>query len=252
MSHHSQFRCVLVRQTAGTDTPTLPQLDFTEGRYAMNLCRVDCPTGDRTCSDDCASGACSATTELAAGTVDPSNPGHARLRCDIDAVPANGAVGLAAVAYDGAAAGYQRGCIDEWEPTTGSASTDEVAAWRSLCPGWIADPVGSIGQGDPANFGQLQCGCGDHYGGPNCDLGCPEAQLNLSEGYSSTPRAGYWMCADFTTTSYSAPDPTFGPALVGHDASGSTYIMRDDLGAPVDGQPLCEFGADCTTGFVIR
>lgn len=251
MSHHSQFRCVLVRANAGSDTPTLPQADFSDHKYVMNLCRVACPTGDAKCDTDCASGTCVASTEAPGASVDPANPSHTKLRCDIDQLPSNGAVGFAAVKYVGGSA-YARGCINEWTPTSGSGTTAQVAAWSGLCPGWIDDPVGSVGQGDPSNFGQLQCGCGNNYGGPNCDVGCPDAQLNLSVGYNATPRAGYWMCADFSTTSYSALDATYGPALVGGDGSGSTYLLRDDLGSPIDGQPLCEFGADCTTGYVIH
>ncbi|MFH1808552.1 MAG: hypothetical protein ABIJ09_07400, partial [Pseudomonadota bacterium] len=256
MSHHSQFRCVLVRANAGTDTPTLPQSDFVDGKATMNLCRVNCPTGDESCASDCTSGTCTTTTEAPLSGLDPKNPAHAKLTCAIDAVPINGVVGFASMNYvpPSQPTAYAHGCINEWAPTIGGSpvTNPEIAAWRSLCPGWVEDPAGSIGQGDRNNFGELQCGCGDNYGGPDCDLGCPDAQLNLSAGYNSTPRSGYWMCADFSTSAVTQMDATYGPALVGQDGTGSTYVIHDAIGVPGDGQPLCEFGADCSTGFVIR
>ncbi|MBI5493458.1 MAG: hypothetical protein HY904_00425 [Deltaproteobacteria bacterium] len=255
MSHHSQFQCVLVRQTPGNDTPTLSADAFLSGAYHLNQCHVACPDTDRVCSVDCGSGNCAESTEPALTGPEPVNPRHARLGCTVDPSPANGAVGFAATGFLGTGGAYRRGCIDEWSPTTPGNILDpvtEVAAWRQLCPGWAADPSGTIGQGNSAEFGRLMCGCNDHFGGPNCDLGCPDEQLSLGPGYVATPRTGYWMCADFRGEGYVTLDATYGPALVGQDPSGGTWVMLDDIGRPTDPQPLCESSTDCRTGWSIR
>jgi hypothetical protein len=255
MSHHSQFRCVQVESTESNETPNIAAASFLDRSYDLNQCHVACPAGDPDCAVDCASGACATSTEPVAATRLPANPAHPVMVCDVKAAPVTSDVGFAAVGYASSEDGYEQGCIDEWSPTAPGNFLDpvlEARMWRAMCPGWTADPMGAIGQGNPANFGELVCGCGDHYGGLDCEIGCPDAQLMTSVGYDIAPRSGYWMCADFMPTGYASLDPTYGPALVGTDAGGGTYVLRDDFAAPVDGQPLCEEGTDCATGWVIR
>ena len=251
MNHSSQFRCVKLRDTAGVDLPTLPTSLFASGDYAFNTCHIACPDGDPNCATDCSSGSCVSSTESAlTGPINPSNP---KLICAVDSAPQNNAVGFAASQFKTGPGPYQRGCIDEWAPTSGNAQLNlEISSWRSLCPGWNDDPVGTIGQGIEKQFGKLACGCGLNYGGLNCDIGCPDAMLNHEADYSYTPRSGYWMCADFATSAVDSLDSEFGPALVGQSSTGSQYIIRDDIGLPQDEQALCEFDDDCHTGFVIR
>ncbi len=251
MSHHSQYACVKVTDTPDTNvrTVTSASIEGATPEFTYNVCKVACPTGDATCATDCSSGVCTTTTEGPAAGLSPANPSSPFLDCELTTDTGGNPVGLVAVNYVTAGGAYQRGCIDEWAPTSGAPLDNlQISSWRSMCPGWTEDPVGSMGEGNPNAFGFLGCGCASNYGGLDCEIGCPDAQLSLSPGYYATPRDGYWMCADFTTTGYTTLDETYGPALVSPDGS---YVLRDEIGIPVDGTPLCESG-DCATGYVIR
>jgi len=143
------------------------------------------------------------------------------------------------------------------------------------------------GQGDTGNFGALICGCGYNYGGPDCDFGCADAvtQVNNVElrtsnvhyggtapssagacenGYctvtadpsTTTGRLGYWMCAEFTNTTYADP-----PDAQGAWSTGGGYTINGDLSpSGITGTRMCETPADCActgpdctfTGWTIR
>ncbi len=243
MSHHSQFRCVVVNDAASTVEPRLPASAFTSGQFLFNQCAIACPEGDPTCASDCADGVCATSTTPAAAAPNPSSP---VLSCAATSTPASGSVGFAVTTFRGPGA-YTLGCIDEWEPKlvsgplNGSEDT-EVRAWRTLCPGYQKNPDAVLGQGSTTHFGQLQCGCGENYGGVGCATGCPTSALMLQEGYETTPRTGYWMCGGLTATGYEAQDPTHGPALVGAEA-GSAWVLRGEIPAhPHDGAALCQTG----------
>lgn len=256
MSHHSQFRCVKI-DSAGT-TPPLPAA----GSYAFNLCQIACPSGDTTCSGCAAPDLCGTSLPLD----DASNPYSPRIVCAVEGAPPVGSVGFVAFGYLTGA--YQRGCIDEWRPTASTLPvTDpvsaEVAAWRRLCPGWITDPAGIAGRGDPASFGALGCGCGLGYGGESCQVGCPGQSVHYDPAFDPlsppTPRIGWWMCADPAIAGYAPLDPVEGPALVGSgppdQGTEGQWLLRGDVKA-VGSVPLCapggDAGVDCSVGFSVR
>jgi hypothetical protein len=199
--------------------------------------------------------------------VSTPNPWFPVLACEWVESPQPGAVGFALVRHRDLPPPYVRGCVNEWTPDsivgpTNGALDPVIGAWRGRCPGWQADPDGTIGQGDPNDFGRLQCGCGTNYGGLSCDLGCPTAELHTSPGYVATPRQGWWMCGRFGAAGYPQQDPVHGPALVGQDGAGSTWVLRGDI--PLNGtdaRPLCEETGNCqctpgescsTSGYVLR
>ncbi|NOZ87436.1 MAG: hypothetical protein GXP49_14425 [Deltaproteobacteria bacterium] len=249
MSHHSQFKCVLVSTDPPNNPPTELRLDPSVfgTEYAFNTCHVKCPDGDDICTSDCPDGdpRCATSSEYDT-SVQPASP---VLECELQAgAPDNGSIGFALVLFTSNTGGtsYVRGCIDEWSPTTvtGDGTSDpEVSAWRSLCPGWSANPAGATGKGSSGNFGKLQCGCTENYGGPSCDLGCPDPLLHVQyiDGeYHGTPREGFWMCGDFSGSSYTSLDPEYGPALVGKDGNGGVYVLKGEVPAdtPTDGTVL--------------
>ncbi len=265
MSHHSQFRCVQIDPDPSTEVPTLAPSEFepAAGAYLFETCHVACPAGDEECALDCAApGACTTSTQAPAAGPNPWSP---LVACELEDPPAEGDVGFAVVKYVGSGV-YQRGCIDEWAPTAISGDPNgsedgEIIPWRSLCPGWALDPDSTIGQGNQFAFGELQCGCGNNYGGPSCNVGCPDPQLHLSPGYVATPRQGYWMCGDFAASGYETEDPEWGPAMTGADPVGGQFVLRATVPTSMGGgQPLCEnpelctcpVGETCATGFVVR
>jgi hypothetical protein len=264
LSHHSQFRCVHVDDEASAEEPRLAPPDFVE-EWHLNRCRVVCPESDPACAQDCSGTTCAASSGT--GSVAAANPWYPVLQCERVEAPQPGAVGFALARHRDLPPPYVRGCVNEWAPDTivgpGNGTLDPVvAAWRGRCPGWTADPEGTLGQGDPNDFGRLQCGCGTNYGGPSCDLGCPTAELHTNPGYQATPRAGWWMCGHFNATAYPEPDPVLGPALVGPDGAGSTWVLRGEVPLnPTEARPLCQAadhcqcapGGTCThSGYVVR
>ncbi|MEL6178828.1 MAG: hypothetical protein AAFS10_07735, partial [Myxococcota bacterium] len=148
---------------------------------------------------------------------------------------------------------YAGGCINEY------------IEFRQLCPGYQAErPSDTLGTGNANNFGLLLCGCGENYGGPECNLGCPDAQVHYGGPYTEAcgatsgyclfasdeetgeplGRRGYWMCADVSSSAFTQPNPDHGPAFV-----GDGYLLRGRVPAGgTDGRQLCE-QEDCTSGF---
>ncbi len=269
MSHHSQFRCVKVAEESSTVDPVLPPSVFA-GEYRFNKCRIPCPMDDPTCVGECVGGSCLNTSR---SPMTYPNPFAPVIVCEAQLSPQPPAVGWALAAYQANQASYVRGCINEWQPdqVTGDPNGSDdpvVIPWRSLCPGWAEDPMASIGEADALNFGALECGCGSHYGGPQCDQGCPDSHLHLSPGYDATPRTGYWMCGRVT-------DRLFGEAVGGQpwkptvestatQVSGDTQtvwtLRSDPTDRPTDGKRLCQDPDDCTCpaegpcdiGYVLR
>lgn len=259
MSHHSQFRCVVASDEPPADPPLEPRVPLSRfsntGDYLLNRCYLDCPEGDQTCASDCEGSGCNQSSRH---VLERPNPSQAQFVCQVDTNPPSaGTVGIAAVNFIGPGE-YQRGCIDEWTPTApgpDAANNPEIAGWRGLCPGWTRDPAGTIGKGTLTNFGRLQCGCIENYGGLDCNIGCPDHQLHVQyfDGeYKSSPREGFWMCADFAATAYTTNHETYGPALVGQTSSDGVYVLRGEVPvSPTDRAPLCE-NEDCATGFALR
>lgn len=243
MNHSSQFRCVVVDDDESTTEPHVATNDFYptgDGKFLLNQCSVKCSTSDKDCSDDCASGTC--LTSSVDGDTQPSDP---VLECTVKTEPKDGDVGFVAVLFQDQAGNYERGCIDEWTPTAitgndnGSEDT-EVSAWRALCPGYLSGPDTVSGQGNQIAFGEIQCGCGNNYGGTECDAGCPSEQLHLSPTYESTPRTGWWMCADFSATAFATEDATEGPKGVGSDSAGSKWVLTGEVDGTAAGNHMCE------------
>ncbi|MBT9558773.1 MAG: hypothetical protein IV100_22265 [Myxococcales bacterium] len=243
MTHHSQFRCVEVDDTASTVTPVIPTASFYpvyEGQYLFSQCHVACQAGDTSCESDCTSGLCDTSSVETDGL--PSDP---VLECEVDETPEAGQVGFAVALYQDSAGGYERGCINEWTPTavegTENGTEDvEVAPWRELCPGFSTLPDSVVGQGDQNNFGVLQCGCGNNFGGPDCDVGCPNELLHVSDPYETTPRSGWWLCGDFAASGFETVDDSEGPAGVGLDTDGAKWVIRGEVESGADDTLLCE------------
>ncbi len=255
MNHHSQFQCVVVNNESSTEEPRVTMTDVAlSGGYRFNACGVACPPGDESCSSDCAGEDCADSSE--APSTAGSNPNAPRIACAVSTTPGTDQVGFVSIrypSYDGTGA-YEHGCINEWTPKRLAAqdpygeNDQEIIAWRSLCPGWTTNPHDTIGQGDGVNFGQLQCGCGNNYGGYSCEQGCPDDQLHLSSGYQATPRSGYWLCGDVAMSNYVEMDAIEGPALIGNGYSLRGEIPSSTIGGGTD---LCE-NEGCTSGFSIR
>lgn len=254
MSHHSQFRCVALNAQSSVAEPRVAPLDVYGGQYRWNRCHVACPEGDPTCAADCAAGLCAtSSTRPAVGFANPADP---RLVCETVDTPAAGEVGWVLASFAGGPP-YTRGCIDEWTPDTihgnlNGSDDPVVSAWRDLCPGWVRQPDSATGEGDADDFGRLQCGCGDHYGGSTCEVGCPTNGLHVDPSYDAVQRQGYWMCAWPRVAGFEANLPGAGPALAGTDADGGSWVMRGNVPlTPTDGQPLCQDPEGCLSGFVL-
>ena len=312
MSHHSQFKCNQIVNTIPADRDTAqPQLrtlaelataDGVSGAYQLNVCTVACPEGDLDCAADCEGATCAESSASI-----NNNPDSPILTCR--PLPREealeGMVGFSAVRYTSHEA-YTRGCINEWRPASPSA---EYVPWRAMCPGFLnslettggdgaciddsncpagsaCTPAGCVdaasaritGAGNPGNFGQIVCGCGFNYGGPECDRGCPgdvncqgeacaqnqlfyggDVSVNDAEtcdrGYCPVlpdgeggGRRGWWVCGAWSSTSYET-DPAQGPRLShvsGWTASGD--VAENGIGKV----PLCETDEDCATGWSSR
>ena len=253
MSHHSQFRCVLVGDPSQGSEPRIARADFELGRYAFNACNVACPDGDEACAADCDEQGCQASSARPDGAPGAAEP---TITCAANGVPAEAAVGFAAVNWSPALEGYERGCVDEWRPRRVQGASDGsedsiVSLWRGLCPGWTDNPTSVIGQPNQDNFGQLQCGCGNNYGGLACDGGCPSASLLLSQGYDPMNRAdGYWMCSGVSSAAWDLSIEGAEPGFSGADPDGDLWTIQ---GAPtaISGDALC--GPEgCELGFAVR
>jgi len=268
MNHHSQFKCVVVDDTASIVEPHLPVASFyvaepgeSEPPYVFNKCNVDCPTGDDTCAVDCAGDKCVDSTEAPAAFYTPYSPVYS---CQQNAAPVTGDVGWAVATYVASGGAYKRGCINEWAPKTISgdpngSEDDEVYPWRALCPGYMALPDAVIGQSNQFDFGRLQCGCGNNYGGPQCNVGCSPNNLHIGGvgagvDYQATPRVGFWMCGSTSVTDWTGLDPTFGPTQTAANSAGTQWAVNAEV--PADGMhapQMCEttrcssLGIDGTT-----
>jgi len=268
MSHHSQFRCVKVAEESSLADPVLSPASF-DAEYRFNQCRIACPQDDPSCSGECADGLCQASSTPPEAGPNPFSPVIACEQVDLPQPPS---VGFALALFLPGQASYSRGCIDEWQPDklTGdpNGSSDPVfIPWRSLCPGWANDPDASIGESNAKDFGALECGCGVHYGGPECNVGCPDSDLLLSPLYDATPRTGYWLCGRLVDRVFGAMD---GPQWKLHvEAAASAQedgkdvvwkLTADPMDKPTDGLRLCQDPDNCTCpeqgpcniGFVLR
>ena len=278
MSHHSQFKCALVdpTQTPQEAGRHLKQrflhpselYDGAAGGFVFNRCHVACPVGDLDCADDCdpSTGQCSASSDPPGGLLNNRAP---RLTCEPilqDGSLQGGEVGFVAVRYvdlereDAPTDTYLRGCLDEWRPGRDRA---EDATWRALCPGHQENPNGTIGQGNPNNFGALLCGCGEHYGGAGCAQGCPTplrggpAENDFDtcfDGYCPVVpegegggRRGVWVCGGFSVTG-AVDAATTGPDLTGE---GGLRVRGGITLDPVGRAPMCA-DEDCASGPSIR
>ena len=241
--HHSQFKCISVFSTAPTDPNTAlgratrvrSQLyDNVNGNRVdqFNRCHIQCPAGDETCAADCGTGVCTTSTR-SPGASEPANPSDPVLTCTpiAEASVLPDEVGFVAVRTPATGGAYVRGCIDEFnEP-----------AYRELCPGYLANPAAIVGQGNIQQFGELICGCGQNYGGPTCDQGCPQMNLFYQDGYDPIRRVGLWMCAQPTTIS----------GTLSFDGGTSSYTLRATTPVGITPTtPLCQ--GDCDGGYRIR
>lgn len=235
MNHHSQFRCV-----QAVDAPSQPwQIAISQlyhrslatgGTQQFNGCGVACPDDDPSCTVDCASGGCETTSASGPLGVNPAVP---ILSCD-QVIPSSGAFGFVAQRYldERAPGDYQAGCVDEW------------LHWPQLCPGFETERTGAIGDGQETDFGSLACGCGFQYGGLACDRGCPGAVH--SDDYRVSPRSGWWVCGDVTSTSMETFADGVGPvfANIEDTASGVWRVDGQIRVAPRLRTPLSGTGSE--------
>jgi hypothetical protein len=254
MSHHSQFKCVVVSSSPSTTEPHLAAADINGKNYVLNMCRVSCPPGDPTCAADCSGLGCAASSGAPQSAPETNEP---VLSCAAQASAADGQVGLVAVAYGGGT-DYAKGCVNEWQPVSSVDPNREplVRPWRSLCPGWTNDPTSVLGQDNQLNFGELQCGCGNNYGGLDCKVGCPGdpaagGEVHLSPGYQSTPRQGVWLCGDFAASA--CVGASCAEAFQGVDNQGvQTNIHGEIPSSTGNGTSMCQDPSNCSTGFSVR
>jgi len=262
MGHSSQFKCVEVVQDQRPRIEAFQRrrgdvrLDAeSDGRHTLNACSLTACADDPACAES-----------VAADGAPPVNPAQPVLTCAAnpavvieDREALVGRVGFVALRFEtyDRSASYAGGCIDE------------QTEWPQLCPGF--DPVtpgGTVGLGNPTNFGKIICGCGLNYGGAGCDVGCPDDQLHFGgrapagrpgcvDGYCvSTPdetgldggRSGFWMCGDFTATAFTGVEPEVGAAFHAEGAVGAgpqrlqgTITVRGGIPTMgTDGATLCE------------
>lgn len=259
MGHASQFKCVEIvdpqapRVERFQRTPAALRLDAASaGRHTLNACGLlACDADDPACAE---------ATAAAPGP----NPAQPVVTCaadpavvieDRDALVGRvGFVALRFVGYDRPSA-YTGGCVDE------------QAEWPELCPGFDPEVPGpTAGVGNPGNFGRIICGCGVNYGGPGCDVGCPDERLHVGgtaapdapgciDGYCiSSPddsgldggRRGVWMCGDFVSSAFTPGSPDARDAFHGEGAiapgvAPGVITVRGHIPTfGTDGTPLCQ------------
>jgi hypothetical protein len=218
MAQTSQFKCVEVVARSdyprSTDRRKNPEVVFWSSappgfsrRSEVGGSRAGCP--DPSVAEDIevydwTPNQCAATSVLRS----PDGEGvGAEAFADIECVvaPTDPAFGLdpgvywMSVGYESAACGagatptadsYIRGCINECaERTVRSCKNFDAAT----------DPSSGRYTCDDENrhaFGVLQCGCGRHYAGDHCELGCPNDALFTSAQFNIETRAGTWMCGN--------------------------------------------------------
>ena len=288
VNHASQFRCVQV--SAEAELPQnrglAPQRVLAQELYngvqgarslQLNRCWIDCPDGDRDCAADCDEEGCARSAFDPGGRANPSVPHHAcepALQDEADQAIPVGTVGFAAVRYIDSPGSYARGCINEWEPG------DNVEAWKGLCPGYDANPRAVVGAANAGNFGRLLCGCGFGYGGPECEVGCPERRIDTdgdgtletdagplhyggdaanvgpfcADGYCPINgadvdggRLGFWLCGDTSVTSNTGLE---GAAPI--SLNGGGFSLRGGVSPTgLSSEELCQ-GDDCNVGWAVR
>lgn len=271
MNHANQFKCVQIigdleepEHAAQLRRGQLYASTQPQGRHHLNDCSLlACGEGEEGCVASDAPG-------------QGPNPSSPRLRCESssEAVMADpeallGRVGLVALRYQDydLPGEYAGGCLNEG------------SEWPQLCPGFDPQvPFVTQREGDPNNFGELVCGCGFNFGGPDCDLGCPDQQLHYGgtnldqeglcdQGYCVTSaeaqgRSGVWMCGDFALTSYTQAQEGVGAAFHGEASlqvdgetlRGSITVRGHIPPAGFGGAALCQNineNGDCT-GITVR
>lgn len=285
MSHHSQFRCVIVTNEADLAQPrSLAPQEITASAiyngvqgtrsWQFNACGVACPANDPSCAADCGADGCAVSSDTPGGLINPASPVLTcapTLQSENDAAFPAGAVGFVAARYVDAEGVYVRGCINEWAP--GSAE----GPWKNMCPGYTENPDGVVGDANSGNFGRLLCGCGFAYGGAECDLGCPSLGIDsdgdhvldtdvgglhyggdvesplCDAGYCPNDpesedggRRGFWMCGAFSVTSQHGTDDLDPHALVGDGFRLRGGVMPNGFTGR-----SCEQD-DCSAGWQVR
>ncbi|MFT5433700.1 MAG: hypothetical protein ACI9OJ_004408, partial [Myxococcota bacterium] len=249
MSHHSQFRCVVADPNPSLEEPHLAPNDLGGGLsdYEFVECGVACPADDPDCANDCMPGlpgevdvSCAASSTGTVGGVGKTSQSPV-FSCSASVGPPSlGAVGFAISAFKKGKI-YQRGCIDEWLPkgvddgkSVFGEDDPEIAAWRELCPGYVNAPSAIDGQSDQVNYGAVQCGCGNNFGGEGCQTGCPDNQLGNMTGYDAKLREGFWMCGHTSSTGSVSQHPTYGADMV----TGKWRMRGEVQLAPTDRKPM--------------
>lgn len=249
MTHHSQFKCVEILSQGAyyagnytrTENPELvflpegePGVARLAGAGAVTI-RNGCPRNPTEEVGveiyDWVPNHCRVTGSHTGHGVTVPNPVSPNIECEVvDYEDVDPGVRFMAVGYENHACDrsddvtvgiedYSRGCINECAEHTVEA-----------CPNYDEDtPAGSgrftCDDESRAFFGQLQCGCGRSYGGPNCEIGCPGDGALMSTDFSIETRHGRWLCGRAVASA--------GEMSVGE------YSLRGVIPiAPVDGTVL--------------
>ncbi len=271
LNHHSQFKCLrLVDQRGVADPPNWLTLD---------LLREPLSTGGY--NDLYVPNLCSASGVPAAppSGVDAVNPSSPKISCGPVAIDTltNGQVFFGAATYQTYTKDhYSRGCVNE------------CVEFAARCPGYEADPFKNTTEcvGDKADFGKLFCGCGYNSGGTWCEHGCPGlvdeaavvpfgysyksatdpgsgvSNLFFQQGYTLTPRQGFWLCGEPAATAYGDwPAPWLGDPSnpnVGFKVEGEVPAMHSvaerlssDCPTADAGTPAGDAG-HCVPGFTVQ
>lgn len=247
MGHHSQFKCLRIVSTTPVTAPphhiTLSTLGGDE--YFVNDCQAE-GTDATPISDD--------------PIGDARNPKDPVISC----VSRDGGVGqTSGLVNDDAVWAVRRYLdYDVNTPYLGGC-VDECVEFKDRCPGYDpAVPTKTKCDGTIGDYGKLTCGCDISYGGPACDLGCPDqnlmyqADVNGQQPYTLAPRSGYWMCGGITASSNpelaepvdGGPDGQGGQLEVGYRLRGAvpatvtpTTRLCEDIDAGPGGDP-CSLG----------
>jgi len=248
MSHHSQFKCVVVGDPANA-TEQLSRRPLTalydgvddSKRDQFNACHVACPAGDLSCTTDCSGSSC--TTSAAAPSGGSGNPWQPKVACQAVSGTSihTGDVGFVALRQVTVAAGdpvpaYQRGCINEWQESL----------YKMLCPGYLDNPGGIAGSSNYADFGAIVCGCGESFGGSECEIGCPAGDVFKAPLYTAVDRVGFWACGRLGASTATPLQQDVGDGNIGFRVRGSLPARI------VPTTPLCEVSQTCVHGYTVR
>lgn len=227
MNHHSQFKCLKV--SAAPDQPNeVTKSDIASEGYQLNTCTAAGSAGPLPVTDSMnPSDPQMSCIPLPGAQVDTLENGDVRWAVqDYLHYDAN-SCDESTPEYD-CTENFIRGCVNECAELEESCPL--CLKTRGSCPGYHEDPVKGQCTDITTDFGRLLCGCGEHFGGGECQVACPESDLMKSDDFSTfdtdlESRSGYWMCGHISSTTY----PDGQTELSGTNTNNETYTLRGEV-----------------------